>query len=200
MDPQPSDTQAARDPLVEAGIAHLLRAIGEDPKRDGLIETPARFVRAMRELTSGLYEDPRQHLHKRFEMEFDVDGMIVLSDIPFTSLCEHHLLTFSGRATVGYIPSEGSKMVVGLSKLARCFDGYARRPQVQERLTQQTAQAIRDVLGAQGVGVIVSAEHQCMSCRGARKPGARMVTSCLLGEMRDSQTVRDEFMRLSHVT
>ncbi|WP_182353256.1 GTP cyclohydrolase I FolE [Flaviflexus huanghaiensis] len=177
---------------VETAIRDLLVAIGEDPDRDGLKDTPARMARAYREIFSGLHEDPRDVLSASFEVGHQ--EMILVRDIAVYSMCEHHLLPFYGVAHVGYIPSEDGT-VTGLSKLARLVDGYARRPQIQERLTSSIADALMDPLGARGAIVVVEAEHMCMSLRGARKPGARTVTSAVRGVMRSAAT-RAEAMSL----
>ncbi|MDO4258059.1 MAG: GTP cyclohydrolase I FolE [Actinomycetaceae bacterium] len=178
------------DGVVEATRA-LLAAIGEDPSRDGLRDTPSRVGRAWKELLSGLEEDPREHLRTVFEA--GTDELVLVRDIDFHSVCEHHLLPFYGHAHVGYIPRGGR--VTGLSKLARVVEGYARRPQVQERLTAQIADALHEVLNPQGVIVVIEAEHMCMSMRGISKPGASTVTSALRGIMNDG-TTRAEMMAL----
>ncbi|WP_442984622.1 MULTISPECIES: GTP cyclohydrolase I FolE [unclassified Schaalia] len=172
-------------------MRQLLEAVGEDPARDGLRDTPARMGRAWKELLKGLEEDPREHLSTVFET--GTDELVLVRDIPFHSVCEHHFLPFYGRAHVGYIPSHGR--VTGLSKLARVVEGYARRPQVQERLTAQIAQAIDEVLTPQGVIVVIEAEHMCMAMRGINKPGSSTVTSALRGIMKDAAT-RAEMMSL----
>ena len=176
---------------VEDASRALLEAVGEDINREGLRNTPARMGRAWRELLSGLEEDPREHLKTTFEV--GTDEIVMVRDIPFYSVCEHHLLPFYGRAHVGYIPRGG--VVTGLSKLARLVEGYARRPQVQERLTAQVAEAIDEVLNPQGVIVVIEAEHLCMSMRGISKPGSSTVTSALRGIMSDGAT-RAEMMAL----
>ena len=176
---------------VEDASRALLEAVGEDINREGLRNTPARMGRAWRELLSGLEEDPREHLKTTFEV--GTDEIVMVRDIPFYSVCEHHLLPFYGHAHVGYIPKGGR--VTGLSKLARVVEGYARRPQVQERLTAQIADAIDEVLAPQGVIVVVEAEHMCMTTRGVRKPGARTVTSAVRGILRNPAT-RAEAMGL----
>ena len=176
---------------VEKASRDLLVAIGEDPQREGLIGTPDRMARAWREMCSGLFEDPREHLRTQFHA--GTDELVLVRDITFHSVCEHHLLPFSGRAHVGYIPRGG--VVTGLSKLARLVEGYARRPQVQERLTAQIADALNEVLRPQGVIVVIEAEHMCMSMRGVRKPGSSTVTSALRGIMNDG-TTRAEMMAL----
>lgn len=175
-----------------AAVMQLLEIVGEDPTRDGLIETPQRVVKALREMTSGYHEDPAAILSKQFEVG-NVDEMVVVRGIEFTSLCEHHLLPFVGTATVAYVPKA---RVVGLSKLARLVDVFARRLQVQERLTREVAEALMSNVDAKGVGVVAEAQHACMSCRGVKKV-ATMVTSCLLGDMRDDAKMRAEFLSLA---
>ncbi len=177
---------------VEDASRALLEAIGEDINREGLHNTPARMGRAWRELLSGLEEDPRDHLKTTFEV--GTDEIVMVRDIPFYSVCEHHLLPFYGHAHVGYIPKGGR--VTGLSKLARVVEGYARRPQVQERLTAQIADAIDEVLAPQGVIVVVEAEHMCMTMRGISKPGSSTVTSALRGIVKRDAT-RAEMMSLA---
>ncbi len=177
---------------VERATRELLIAIGEDPEREGIQETPARMARAWKEILSGMHEDPREHLKKTFET--GTDELVLVRDIEFHSVCEHHLLPFYGRAHVGYIPGNGR--VTGLSKLARVVEGYAKRPQVQERLTAQIADAVNDVLRPQGVIVVVEADHMCMTMRGIRKPGASTVTSALRGTARSHPETRAELMSL----
>jgi len=177
---------------VRAAIRDLLIAVGEDPDRDGLRETPDRMARAYEEMFSGLHTDPREVLARSFDL--DHQEMVLVKDIPLYSTCEHHLLPFHGVAHIGYIPGEGGK-VTGLSKLARVVDGFARRPQVQERLTTEIVEALMEVLEARGAIVVVEAEHLCMSMRGVRKPGALTVTSAVRGAMRDVAT-RAEVMSL----
>lgn len=172
-------------------ILQLMQMIGVDTTDTDLSKTPQRMVRALLEMTAGVNEDAADILATTFDAR-GYDSMILLRDIEFTSLCEHHVLPFTGRATVGYIPGE---RVVGLSKLARLVACFARRAQIQERLTVQVAEAIRDHLGAPGVGVIVEARHECMACRGAKQPRATMITSTLLGKFRDPE-VRAEFLGL----
>ena len=167
-------------------------AIGEDPTRDGLQETPARVARMYAEVCSGIHEDSAAHLIRTFDV--DHDEMVMVRDIPLYSLCEHHLLPFFGVAHVAYIPRRGG-MITGLSKLTRLVDGYSRRPQVQERLTSQVAGAIQDTLLPQGTLVVIEAEHLCMSMRGVRKPGAVTVTSAVHGVFRDEVSTRLEAMR-----
>lgn len=176
---------------VERATSDLLDAFGEDREREGLKDTPARMSRAWKEILSGMNEDPREHLRTQFHA--GTDELVLVRDITFYSVCEHHLLPFFGQAHVGYIPRDG--VVTGLSKLARVVEGYARRPQVQERLTAQIADAIRDVLSPQGVIVVLEAEHMCMSMRGVTKPGSSTVTSAVRGIMNDGVT-RAEMMAL----
>lgn len=177
---------------VRKAVYDLLVAIGEDPERDGLRETPQRMARAYAELFAGLTEDPAHHLDKVFDVGHE--EMVLVRDIPMYSVCEHHLLPFHGVAHVGYIPGPDGR-VTGLSKLARLVEGYARRPQVQERLTAQVADAMVERLHCKGVLVVVEAEHLCMSMRGVRKPGSNTVTSAVRGIMRNAAT-RAEAMSL----
>jgi GTP cyclohydrolase I len=187
---------------AEDNVRRLLQYIGEDPTREGLIETPKRFVKAMLEMTSGLSEDPAAHLAKNFSVaDADptvgiYDQIIVSAGIPFVSMCEHHLLPFDGIAHLAYLPSQGeSTRIVGLSKLARCLEGFARRPQVQERLTMQVANAIDHVLSPAGCAVIIHARHTCQCFRGIKKDG-RMVTSALRGVFKDNELARAELLQL----
>lgn len=177
---------------VECAVRELLAGLGEDPNRDGLRETPARVARSFAEIFGGLHEDPADHLDKVFDVGHQ--EMVLVRDIPMYSMCEHHLLPFHGVAHVGYIPASDGR-VTGLSKLARLVEGFARRPQVQERLTSQIADALANRLGADGVIVVVEAEHLCMSMRGVRKPGSHTVTSAVRGTMHDPAT-RSEAMSL----
>ena len=177
---------------IERAVREILVAIGEDPDRDGLVRTPTRIAHMYEEIFAGLHDDPSHHLTVTFEA--DHDEMVMVRDIPLYSLCEHHLVPFFGKAHVAYIPN-GEGKITGLSKLARLVDSYARRPQVQERLTKQVAQAIDDTLKPQAVLVVVEAEHLCMSMRGVRKPGASTVTSAVHGLFRDSVASRAEVMR-----
>lgn len=182
---------AAQD--LECAIRDLLVGLGEDPDREGLTETPSRVVRAFREMTSGYSQDPAEILSTVFEVPHD--EMVILRGIRFVSLCEHHLLPFIGTASVGYIPRG---RVVGLSKLARLVECFARRLQVQERMTDQIAQALMTHLNPLGVGVIVQAQHSCMGCRGVKQPDAEMVTSSMVGAMRGEGGARGEFLRLAN--
>lgn len=178
---------------AEAAIRELLLACGEDPDREGLRETPARVARAYEEIFAGLYTDPDAVLDKTFDEQHQ--ELILVRDIPVYSTCEHHLVTFHGVAHVGYIPGEDGR-VTGLSKLARLVDLYARRPQVQERLTWQVADALVRKLQPSGVIVVVEAEHLCMGMRGVRKPGSRTITSAVRGQFATSQSSRAEAMAL----
>ncbi|MDF1487726.1 GTP cyclohydrolase I FolE [Tessaracoccus caeni] len=175
-----------------AAIRELLIAVGEDPERDGLQNTPGRVARAYAELFSGMGQDAGEVLGTTFDIAHD--ELVLVKDIELTSCCEHHLLPFTGVAHVGYIPSR-DRGVVGLSKLARLVDVYARRPQVQERLTAQVADALVEHLGARGVIVVVEAVHMCMAVRGVRKPGSKTVTSAVRGQLRQPAT-RAEAMSL----
>jgi GTP cyclohydrolase IA len=170
---------------AEAAVRELLAAIGEDPNREGLLETPRRVAKSLAELLSGYQEDPGHHLDKQFTI--DHEEMVIVKDIPFSSMCEHHMLPFMGSAHVAYLPGPSGK-VTGLSKLARLVDGYARRLQVQERLTGQIADAMITRLNARGALVVMEAEHLCMTIRGAMKPGAITTTSAVRGSLTDSTT------------
>lgn len=166
-------------PRIQSAVREILEAIGEDPDREGLQETPARVARAYAEMFAGMTQDAGVHLARQFDQ--DVDQAIVLRDIPFTSMCEHHLLPFSGKAHIAYAPGNGK--VVGLSKLARIVEVYARRPQMQERLTQQICDALEEHLSPRGIAVIVEGTHDCMRLRGVQKQGATMITSAFRGEL-----------------
>lgn len=179
-----------RGRLAEA-VTSLLSALGDDPEREGLRETPRRIADMYEEIFGGLGSDPREHLQVSFEVAHD--EMVILRNIPFYSMCEHHLLPFHGEAHVGYVPSG---RIVGISKIARVVEGYARRPQVQETLTSQIAEAIVEALGADGVAVVIEAEHLCMTMRGVKKPGSRMITSAMRGHFRKSAVTRGEFLSL----
>ncbi|MGV9298693.1 GTP cyclohydrolase I FolE [Amycolatopsis sp. NPDC003676] len=178
---------------AERAVRELLLACGEDPDRDGLQDTPARVARAYREMFAGLYTDPDEVLARTFDESHE--ELVLVTDIPMYSTCEHHLLAFHGVAHVGYIPN-GEGKVTGLSKLARLVDLYAKRPQVQERLTSQIADALVRRLEPRGVIVVVEAEHLCMSVRGIRKPGSRTTTSAVRGMLRSSATSRAEAIEL----
>lgn len=178
---------------VEKAVREILYAIGEDPDRDGLLETPARVARAYAEQFSGLGQTPEDVLTKVFDV--DHDEMVLVKDIEVYSTCEHHLVPFHGFAHVGYIPNERGQ-VTGLSKLARLVDVFARRPQVQERMTSQIADALMRVLEPRGAIVVLECEHLCMTMRGVRKPGAKTVTSAVRGDFRTSEKTRSEAMAL----
>ncbi len=178
---------------IERAVREILFAIGEDPDRDGLRDTPARVARAYAEQFAGLRQKPEDALNKIFEA--DHDEMVLVKDIEVYSTCEHHLVPFHGLAHVGYTPNK-SGQITGLSKLARLVDVYARRPQVQERLTSQVADAIMEILEPRGVIVVIEAEHLCMTMRGVRKPGAKTVTSAVRGDFREYAQTRSEAMSL----
>ena len=182
---------------AERAVRELLIAVGEDPDREGLLETPARVSRAYRELLSGMRMSAEEVLTTTFDLGHD--EMILVKDIELWSMCEHHLVPFTGKSHVGYIPNEQGR-ITGLSKLARLVDGLARRPQVQERLTAQVADAMVERLEPRGALVVIEAEHLCMSMRGVRKPGAVTVTSAVRGSFRDSMSTRMEAMNLLGVT
>jgi GTP cyclohydrolase I len=176
---------------AESAVRTLLRWAGDDPTREGLVDTPARVARAYADWFSGYAEDPRDYLRRTFEEVEGYDEMIVLRDIAFESHCEHHMAPIIGRAHVGYLPQN---WVVGISKLARVVDVYARRFQVQEKMTAQIAGAILEVLKPRGVGVVIQAQHECMTTRGVHKRGVSMVTSTMLGSFRDDARTRAEFL------
>jgi GTP cyclohydrolase I len=180
-------------PRIERAVRELLVAIGEDPDRDGLVRTPHRVAEMYREITSGLHEDPARHLTVTFEA--DHDEMVMVRDIPIYSICEHHLLPFHGRAHVAYIPGDDGR-ITGLSKVARLVDGFAKRPQVQERLTTQIADAIVTALAPRGAFVLIEAEHLCMSMRGVRKPGSVTVTSAVRGMFKANPATRAEALSI----
>ena len=182
-------------PRIERAVREILEAIGEDVGREGLLDTPARVARMYTEIFSGIGEDPESHLAVSFDAHHD--EMVMVKDIDVYSMCEHHLLPWHGRAHVAYIPGEGGR-ITGLSKLARLVEGFARRPQVQERLTSQVADALEMALAPRGALVVVEAEHLCMSMRGVRKPGALTVTSAVRGMFRDSLAARNEAMSFIH--
>ena len=180
---------------AEAAIRTLIRWAGDDPAREGLLSTPKRVVRSYEQFFSGYWENPVDLLERTFEEVNGYDEMIVLRDIRFESHCEHHMVPIVGVAHVGYLPD---RRVVGISKLARVLDVFARRLQIQEKLTSEVASTIMEVLRPKGVGVVIEAEHECMTTRGVYKPGVKLVTSCLLGDMRDCAESRREFLRLIH--
>lgn len=177
---------------IERAVREILLAIGEDPDRAGLVETPKRVANMYEEIFAGLHDDPRRHL-KLFD-EGNNDEMVVVRDIPMYSMCEHHLLPFIGKAHIAYLPSDGR--VIGLSKLARIVDSFSKKPQLQERLTSQIADFLDKELSPQGVAVVIEAEHLCMTMRGARAAGAKTQTSALRGSMRKDAKTRAEAMAL----
>ena len=187
---RPTPTQAD----AEAAVRTLLEWAGDDPGREGLQDTPKRVAKSYRELFSGYETDPREYLERTFEEVAGYDQLVVLSNIRVVSFCEHHMLPVTGVAHVGYLPTN---KVVGISKLARVVNGFARRLQIQEKLTAEIAQAIQDVLQPQGVGVVIEAEHSCMTLRGVNTPGSSLTTSSLLGVVRDDPRTRAEFLRLT---
>jgi GTP cyclohydrolase I len=182
-------------PRIERAVREILEAIGEDPDREGLVRTPERVAAMYEEIFAGLNDDPAEHLAVTFAA--DHDEMIMVKDIPLYSVCEHHLAPFLGRASVAYIPNANGR-ITGLSKLARLVDSFARRPQVQERLTSQIADEIDEKLAPRGVLVVIEAEHLCMSMRGVHKPGTTTVTSAVRGLFRDKAATRAEAMAFIH--
>ncbi len=178
---------------AEAAVRTLIAYSGDDPAREGLLDTPARVVRAFDEFFAGYFADPVALLERTFEETDGYDEMVLLRNIPFASHCEHHMVPFIGRAHIAYLPH---RRVVGISKLARVFEVYARRLQIQEKLTVQVANTIRHVLEPRGVAVMVESEHQCMAMRGVHKPGVTMSTSTLLGAFRDDPRTRQEFFSM----
>ncbi|MCL2330768.1 MAG: GTP cyclohydrolase I FolE [Phycisphaerae bacterium] len=178
---------------IAAAVREILIGVGEDPDREGLRQTPVRVARMYAEMFAGLRDDPRAHLKTFFTEQYD--ELVVLRDIPFNSMCEHHLMPFAGRAHVAYLPDG---RIVGISKLARVVEAYARRPQVQERMTSQIADLLMEELNAKGVAVILEATHLCMTCRGVKKSGAIMVTSALRGRCKSDARTRSEVMMLLH--
>ncbi|WP_329566538.1 GTP cyclohydrolase I FolE [Kitasatospora sp. NBC_01266] len=196
IDPVTLDGQSAVGSFdqkrAENAVRELLIAVGEDPDREGLLETPARVARAYKEIFAGLWQQPEEVLTTTFDLGHD--EMVLVKDIEVFSTCEHHLVPFQGVAHVGYIPSTSGK-ITGLSKLARLVDVFARRPQVQERLTSQVADSLMRILEPRGAIVVIECEHMCMSMRGIRKPGAKTITSAVRGQLRDPAT-RNEAMSL----
>lgn len=176
---------------IQKAVREILAAVGEDPDREGLRETPARVARMYAELFSGLHSDPREFVRKFFTQKYD--EIVLVKDITFNSMCEHHLLPFSGKAHIGYLPSG---KVIGLSKLARVVESVSKRPQVQERMTEEIANLLVDELGAKGVAVVVEASHSCMTIRGVRKPGSMCVTSAMKGLFRQNNSSRAEVLQL----
>jgi GTP cyclohydrolase I len=176
---------------AEAAVRTLIEWAGDDPDREGLLETPKRVAKAYRELFSGYETEPRAYLERTFNEVGGYDELVVLRDIRVVSFCEHHMLPFLGKAHVGYLPTN---RVVGISKLARVVHGFARRLQIQEKLTAEIAEAIQDILKPKGVGVVIESEHSCMTMRGVNTPGSRLTTSTLLGVVRDDPRTRQEFL------
>ena len=187
-DGRPSQAEA------EDAVRVLLRWAGDDPGREGLLDTPKRVAKSYRELYAGYETDPRDYLERTFEEVGGYDQLVVLRDIPFVSACEHHMLPVIGHAHVAYLPRD---RVVGISKLARVTHGYARRLQIQEKMTAEIGRAIQEVLNPHGVGVVIEAEHSCMTLRGVNTRGSRLVTSWLSGVVRDDPKTRDEFLSLA---
>ena len=186
--PRPTQEEA------EAAVRTLIEWAGDDPAREGLRDTPGRVTRSYRELFGGYDTDPRDYLKRTFEEVGGYDELVVLKDIPVISFCEHHMLPVTGRALVGYLPNN---RVVGISKLARVVNGFARRLQIQEKLTAEIAEAIQDILEPHGVGVVIEAEHSCMTLRGVNTPRTTLTTSRLTGVIRDDARTREEFLRLA---
>lgn len=190
-DAQKADFQIDQ-PRIARAVREILCAIGEDPEREGLLETPQRVARMYAEMFQGLGQDPARHLRKFFTEQYD--SMVVVRDVDFHSMCEHHLLPFIGKVHIGYIPQG---RVVGLSKLARVVETVSRRPQLQERMTETIAELLMNELNALGVGVVVEATHSCMTLRGIRKPGSYCVTSAMKGTFRSNAKTRAEFLKLA---
>jgi GTP cyclohydrolase I len=178
---------------AEQAVRTLIEWAGDDPDREGLLDTPKRVAKSYRELFAGYETDPRAYLERTFDEVGGYDELVVLRDIRVVSFCEHHMLPFLGKAHVGYLPRN---RVVGISKLARVVHGFARRLQIQEKLTAEVAEAIQDILQPKGVGVVIVSEHSCMTMRGVNTPGSRLTTSHLLGEVRDDPRTRQEFFEL----
>jgi len=191
--PDPDAMTPINRDRIERAVREILEAIGEDPDRDGLARTPTRIAKMYEEIFAGLHEDPSHHLTVTFEA--DHDEMVMVRDIPMHSVCEHHLVPFAGHAHVAYIPGTDGR-ITGLSKIARLVDGFAKRPQVQERLTTQIADALVDVLAPSGVLVMIEAEHFCMSMRGVKKPGSLTITSAVRGLFKSNAATRAEAMSL----
>jgi GTP cyclohydrolase I len=187
--PKPPPSQAD----AEAAVRTLIEWAGDDPNREGLLETPKRVAKAYRELFAGYETDPHEYLERTFEEVGGYDQLVILKDIRVVSFCEHHMLPFLGKAHVAYLPRD---RVVGISKLARVVNGFARRLQIQEKLTAEIAEAIQDILKPKGVGVVLVSEHSCMTMRGVNTPGSSLTTSHLLGEVRDDPRTRQEFFEL----
>ncbi|MDZ7618149.1 MAG: GTP cyclohydrolase I FolE [Patescibacteria group bacterium] len=192
-EPRPAADGHVDRPRIERAVREILLAIGEDPDREGLRETPARVARMYTELFGGLHEDPTRHLQKFFTET--CDEVVLVRDISFNSMCEHHMLPFMGKAHIGYLPGD---RVIGLSKLARVVECVARRPQVQERMTEQIADLLEEQLHAKGVAVVIEAVHTCMTIRGVRRPGSVCVTSAMKGCFRNRPSSRAEIMTLMY--
>ena len=178
---------------AEAAVRTLIEWAGDDPDREGLLETPKRVAKAYRELFAGYETNPHDYLERTFEEVGGYDQLVILKDIRVVSFCEHHMLPFLGKAHVAYLPRD---RVVGISKLARVVNGFARRLQIQEKLTAEIAEAIQEILQPKGVGVVLVSEHSCMTMRGVNTPGSSLTTSHLLGEVRDDPRTRQEFFDL----
>ena len=191
-----AETDRPSQAEAEAAVRTLIRWAGDNPGREGLVDTPGRVARSYREMFAGYEVDPRAYLERTFEEVGGYDQLIVLRDIRFVSFCEHHMLPVIGKAQVGYLPTD---RVVGISKLARVVRGFGRRLQIQEKLTTEIALAIDEVLKPQGVGVVIEAEHSCMTLRGVNSPGSTLTTSSLRGVVRDDPRTREEFLRLAGV-
>ena len=193
-DAEPAQCDRPSADEAAAAVRTLIRWAGDDPGREGLRDTPGRVIRSYREMFAGYEVDPREYLERTFEEVGGYDQMVLLRDIRFVSFCEHHMLPVIGKAHVGYLPTN---RVVGISKLARVVRGFARRLQIQEKMTAEIAQAIHEVLKPHGVGVLIEAEHSCMTMRGVNSPGSNLTTSALLGTVRDDPRTREEFLRLA---
>jgi GTP cyclohydrolase I len=192
MDKPLETKKAVTQADAEAAVRVLIEWAGDDPEREGLLDTPKRVAKSYAQLFSGYAEDPRQYLERTFEETGGYDELIVLSNVRVVSFCEHHMLPVVGKAHIGYLPRD---RVVGISKLARVVQGFARRLQIQEKLTLEIAEAIQEVLNPVGVGVVIEAEHSCMTLRGVNTPGSLLSTSRLLGMIRDDPRTRGEFLR-----
>ncbi len=192
MDDQSKTKRGVTQADAEAAVRVLIEWAGDDPEREGLRDTPSRVARSYAQLFAGYDEDPRQYLERTFEETGGYDELIVLSNVRVVSFCEHHMLPVIGVAHIGYLPRD---RVVGISKLARVVQGFSRRLQIQEKLTLDIAETIQDVLNPLGVGVLIEAEHACMTLRGVNTPGSRLSTSRLLGVLRDDPRTRGEFLR-----
>ena len=194
-DIDPAQRQGFDQQKIENAIREIIIAIGEDPDRDGLQDTPARVARAYKEMFSGLYQRPEEVLATTFDLNHN--ELVIVKNIDIFSVCEHHLLPFVGKASVGYIPNNNGQ-ITGLSKLARLIDVYAKRPQVQERLTSQVADALMRILKPQGVIVVIECEHFCMSMRGVSKPGSKTITSVVRGNLQDPALRHEALTLISH--